>query len=471
MDSKKVLNTIRGASTIGDLFAGLIRHAAAGLDSADVAALLRATIGDIDGLSWIAPDERRRVIAHVDGLAVRAPHERLRLRKPERERLVSLLGGESALDDARLLFVLAHAVDERFASVTPRVSASGHSAVLEVPVAFFAEASNAPPPLGQMTPLAAVRRWMRAFWYVGDARKLDVFGPLPNPRRRDLSDTARQALQAALDERELRLSVASWRQHKIADLRQLVAAEGCFAVGGIDPEPTREEITRLLEVARLSAPHVLLFPELSFSAPAFDLLVEVLKADRARFPALIIGGKSHRPRASGGHLNAGFVLDAAGRILLEHEKLEPFSWRDEESDLLEDIVPRASDDYQYLDTPVGRLVVNVCRDVRSDIPMIMNRTIGASLLAVPAYSKRLDFVLEEARVLGARQLTVSLSANPPGEGIRDGVAVYAPLRGGEEKSFFLRTADPSVTGTVHNFSLILAAGNRAAVHAGEPANV
>ena len=42
---------------------------------------------------------------------------------------------------------------------------------------------------------------------------------------------------------------------------------------------------------------------------------------------------------------------------MRHTKLEPYTNRQGE---MENIVPRESDEYAFVDTPVGRLVVNVC---------------------------------------------------------------------------------------------------------------
>ena len=84
--------------------------------------------------------------------------------------------------------------------------------------------------------------------------------------------------------------------------------------------------------------------------------------------------------------------------------------------------------------------------------MVMNRALGVSVLLVPAYSKRLDFVLEEARVLGARQLAIVVAATRARQGVRDAVALYVPIRGTEGS--VLRPVDPAATGTIHAFQPI-----------------
>ncbi|MBK6465355.1 MAG: hypothetical protein IPF92_30775 [Myxococcales bacterium] len=459
----RLVHSFRGAASIGELFVCLLRHAAAGLTSADVATLLRRPVGDVNGLDWTPPSMRAEVVDHFDRLAQRDTRERLRVRKPERERLASLVGGEGALGDPRRAFVVAHAIDEVYAQIAPRLGARS-ATVAEVPPVFLGEAANGPPTLGQMTPMAACQRWMRAFWYVGDARRLDVFGPLPEPTPRALSARARQTLAHAVDVGELRVAIASWKHHTPADLQPLAAAEGCFAYSGYVLEPDDDEVDAVLAAARRSKPHVLVFPELAFSQQGVARLVARLRANVARFPALIALGRGHRSRDSGGFDNTGVILDAHGDVLLEHEKMEPFA----ADVLLEDIVPRQSRAYEYLDTPVGRIVLNVCRDVRSDVPMVMNRALGVSLLLVPAYSKRLDFVLEEARVLGARQRAIVVSANASGAHLTHAAALYAPIRG-DASSIALPTDENG--GTVHAFSVRLGAGAVASLDAPAPFRV
>lgn len=109
-------------------------------------------------------------------------------------------------------------------------------------------------------------------------------------------------------------------------------------------------------------------------------------------------------------LNEAVVLDSWGKEVFRHAKLEPFTKRDRG---IEAILPRPDRNYVCLDTPVGRIAVNICRDMRSDVPMVLNRLLGSSIILVPAWSKDLTFVLEEARILGARQAAITAAANMP----------------------------------------------------------
>ena len=465
LDPARVLKSIRGSDMIADLFAQMFRWATVGLSGSDIARLLRVPVGDVTGLDWLDAPRRHSLSAHVDAMATRDSRERLRLRGPERDHLVQILGGPPALGDARVVFSVAYALDERYQHVRPRVTNPGMAR--EVPPRFLGETTNRPPPLGQMAPLAACRRWMRAFWYSGDARGADVFGPLPTPRERTFDARTTQALQGAVDAGELRITVVSWKRHDLADLQPLSAAPGCFAFGGLREEPTAAELTALVAKLRELRPHVALFPEISFSETAQRGLSDALAAAASRFPVLTVVGRAHSARPSAGFDNVALVLGSRGDTLLSHEKLEPFQWTDK----LEDILPRTSTVYEYADTPIGRLVVNVCRDVRSDIPMLLNRILGVSLLLVPAYSSRLDFVLEEARVLGARQLAIVAAANAPATGTRDAAAFYAPIRGSD--SSVVRDHGPATEGpgTAHSFSIRLGKGGAAELAARPPVAV
>jgi predicted amidohydrolase len=456
--TRSLVHAICGADSIANLFGATFRFAVHELPGDDVATLLHAPSGDIARLGWASEPMWSALRSLVDALALRDAPARLRVRKPEHGRLIDLLGGARGLGNARLAFLVAYALDERYCSVSPRVEATAGMAVVELPSAFLGESSNGPPSLGQMTPLAACRRWMRAFWYVGGLRNVGVFGPLPRPRSRTLPPRTRETLTGALTDGELRLAIVSWKRHAPADLASLPARPGCFAIGGLMPEPSASELRALLEAARATRPHLVVFPELAFSKHAFDGLVSALASAGGRFPALTVVGRAHRARPTGGYDNVAAVVDARGRILLEHEKIEPYST----GSLLEDILPRASGEYEYLDTPLGRLVVNVCRDVRSDIPMLMNRALGVTLLMVPAYSRKLDFALEEARVLGARQRAIVVSANAASSAVGHEAALYAPIKGTGESSV-LREIGADGAGTVHAFSITIGDRGRAKI--------
>lgn len=79
------------------------------------------------------------------------------------------------------------------------------------------------------------------------------------------------------------------------------------------------------------------------------------------------------------------------------------------------------------------------------MPMFLNRLLAPTLIAVPAYSQRLDFVAEEARHLGARQGAIVGAVNPPAAELRDIAVFSAPIRSGPKPA----TAKPNWTDPAH----------------------
>lgn len=225
------------------------------------------------------------------------------------------------------------------------------------------------------------------------------------------------------------MALVTWRRHGgPSELRMRNAPPGCFAVDGLARAARSGLLNDVVDRLAEHQVHVALFPELALDSDEHEHMCARLRAQARRFPALVVAGLTHRLSADGtSHVNEAVVLNARGEELLRHEKLEPFSTHTGE---LEDILPRQSTDYAFLDTPIGRLVLNICRDFRSDVPILLNRLLGTSLLLVPAYSNRLDFALDEARILGARQLAMVFATNPMVDsGLTDATAAYVPLRG------------------------------------------
>lgn len=89
--------------------------------------------------------------------------------------------------------------------------------------------------------------------------------------------------------------------------------------------------------------------------------------------------------AGGGRANRGFVIDATGAVVACYDKLHLFdvdlpggeSWR-------ESAVYTAGDEAVVVDTPVGRLGLSICYDLRFPSLYASLAEAGARLLAVPA---------------------------------------------------------------------------------------
>lgn len=421
-----LLRTIAGIDSISGLFAFAFVRAATGLAGSDVAFLLKAPVGNLRTLGWYANPFIKALEDFFADLALRDEHKRFRLRDEDRRRLRVLLGPTP--EQPRTWFAVAALLDAGFREYEVELDRH-HPTVVGVPAPFLGDINNPPPPIGQMTPLAACRRWMQHFWFIGDLHKLNAFGAVPRLARAKLSPTLNQSLQGALDEDELRIGLVSFRRHSVDDL-VLVQRPDTFAVTGLRYAPPAGLIQRIVDALTRDKAHIAIFPELALSDVEERELTSVLRTRDRRYPALTIAGLAHRRRDDDTFTNEAVAFDRKGAEVLRHEKLEPFLYsRHESGALLEDILPRESDAYSFLDTPVGRLAINVCRDVRSDLPMLLNRALGVSLLAVPAYSPQLDFAKEEARVLGARQGCSTFAVNPPGipPGSPAGF-VYVPIR-------------------------------------------
>jgi hypothetical protein len=380
--------------------------------------------------AWLPPDQLKNLSGTLAALATRPQASRYRLRQHDRDGIVASLGGYQAFGDGKAMFALTWAIDDAFASF---VFDHGHtpmaSEIIPVCPAFFQDVTNAPPSLGQMRPVAICRRWLRNMHVCGRLDGLTGFGAFPSLARRPLPADVREAFARAKDdERELRIALVSWRDHHDRGDKgpQFESRErGLFAVTGYRSPARPKLLADVLERARERKAHIVVLPEISLGQTELEELRSLLRGGRARFPCLVVAGLTHQ-RGADGYVNEAVLLSSAGDVVLRSKKTEPFYGT---KPGLEDIVGTALDEYPYVDTPVGRLVVNVCRDVRSDVPMLLNRAIGASLILVPAYSDRLDFVVEEARLLGQRQAAIVTAVNPRCGHLRDVYAVYGPVRG------------------------------------------
>lgn len=422
----------QGLDSIPQLVAFAVIRGTPRLFADDVALLNTTDLGDTYALRWRSGEVIEKLERLIDQWADRGVRERYRLQRPEREALLDCLGA-SLWEDGRALVLVAAQLGRSFIGFSddferPDIARMADRAgIVPSPGSFLSEAANAPPSLGQMTPIAAVRRWCGAFWYAGSPRALQVFGTIPSPRRVTLPNLVRATLERAVQEQTLRVASVMWRRHDLSELALHAARRGCFAVARLKRPAQPDCVDRLLSSLAEQKAHIAVLPELMLDEEEFRSLAGALVSRARRYPALLVVGRTHRQAASGGRfVNSAAVLGSDGTVIFEHEKLEPFTAPGFGP---EDIVPRESGEYCFLDTPVGRLVVNICRDVRSDVPMVLNRALGASLLLVPAYSNKLDFAAEEARVLGARQGAVVLAVNPLSSGLRDAVHLYVPIEG------------------------------------------
>lgn len=427
LDPRRLANNLQGADTVFDAFSHLFFAAAEALTSQQVATLeAQLLTRSPPATGWVSTAWWGPLLDHCSTLAKRSFNKRYQLREPERAELMRLAGAGALADPTKVLF-LALAIDGGFSAfaadyvrLTPQPTK-----VVPIPPAWFRDTTTTPPPLGQMTPVAVCRRWLVNFWFVGRLDGLKAFGELPRVFGLGLPERTVNALGAADDAGRLRVGFLQWPSFGPADL-QVQTSAGSFAVTGYGPAAKISDLLAAVDRARDEMVDVLVGPELALSPNDLGALQSHLKSSAARYPIVSAWGCTHRARAAGGHANEAVLLDSLGRLLMRHEKLEAFTHPQLG---VEDIVPRESRLYHFADSPIGRIVLNVCRDVRSDVPMLLNRTLGVSFVVVPAYSTSLSFALEEARILGARQLAVTAAANAGSNQLEDRAFLCAPIKG------------------------------------------
>jgi hypothetical protein len=415
------------AKNVISLFVWALDRAIQRLTSEDVAELLRAGRRR-EQLRWLEEDRKRELEALFDALAYRAPG-RWTLSGETATHIVTALGGGSSLEQPRPLLILALAIDAAYDAETFTEADRNMHATLGAASpsrSFFDGATNLPPPLGRMTALAAARPWFRNLWLIPDVKRWNALGRFPAPTRVPLDALLIRRLERCQEERVLRVALVTWRRHDPGAVSPVRRRPDCFAIDSLPPAARANLAIDLVERLANAQVHLALLPELGLDETDEAQLRSALSASGRAHPVLVVAGRSHR-RDGDRYANEAVVLDAEGEIVFRHEKIEPFY------NLtlgLEDILPRASDTYYFADTPVGRLVVNVCRDLGSDLPVLLNRALEATLLAVPCYSKLLDFVAAEAPLLGQRQNAITLAVNPSADSfLEDATYAYAPING------------------------------------------
>lgn len=442
-------DVVKHACSVPDLFARAFERAASELTGADLAVLRAARAHDVRDLRWVPDATIERLVDHLALLRLREPSARYRFKGPDRAGLREVVGG--ALD-ARGCFVLAAALDEAFDSYHVDQPPMAHERVMPSCVGVFEDVDNPAPALGQMTPLAICRAWMHRFHYVGRLDALELFGRVPRWTRAFVGARASLPLKAARARRRLRVAVVGTPYVPTPALDR--PAPGLFVVQRSWAERLDSDFERWLDVVSDQQAELCVLPECAITEDELGHLCELLRRRDRRFPSLLVVGLVHVPR-NGAHVNEAVLVSARGEELLRHEKLEPFSL---EAGEMEDILPRQSESYRVLDTPIGRLAVNICRDVRSDVPGLLNRALGVNLLCVPAWSKRLDFAADEARALGARQHAVTVVANAWGPASPEQGFVYAPFRSSAALHSLSSVSGKSASAVLHAVDVLVDAG-------------
>lgn len=150
-----------------------------------------------------------------------------------------------------------------------------------------------------------------------------------------------------------------------------------FRVSLVDPSRLTIRAMRALRRAGRFGCDILMIPELCLSPKGQELLSERARKIVCRSggrPWLFLAGSSHTPRPSGGFRNRALLLNAAGNVLLTHNKMYPYEISTQEQDRygiaealrseprVEDIsvLPRK---LEILECPLGRTAILICEDL------------------------------------------------------------------------------------------------------------
>ncbi len=231
------------------------------------------------------------------------------------------------------------------------------------------------------------------------------------------------------------------------------------------PYGTVDVFSKLLATLLAERVHIAVLPE-AISRPHRVERAFVRTREIARRSILCWSSPgSHTCREALAHTNEAVVLDGFGREVLRHEKLEPYT---DPKLGIENIVPRTSEDYSFPRYRRGTNPSSMCAATfgptfRSSSTAFSEGTI----FLVPAYSERLDFVADEAPVLGQRQLAITAAAanDAATGGLRDALYFYAPVRGDRYRKGTLlpaeQAAGASSGATATTFRIWFSPGRRA----------
>lgn len=427
----------RNQTSVPGLFAWACKLFLARFTTADLAILSRNRTAGPVALGWMSPPAQEELF---NLFSTRTQNgQGWWLSAALRDEITRIVGGVDVLLTPRVAFLIACAIDAALdtSNLPPeKRDLLTETGLVRPPPFYFEGATNLPPSVGHMSAHETCRRWFRNLWLLPRLKRFDAFGKPPTVVPVELNPTSRKRLAQAAKQGEFRLSLVCWRRHQQADLVMHETSPGCFAVNQVHPAARKGLMGEVLSEILKTKGNLALWPELMLTLDELAELKAILRERGPRYPTLLVVGLTHQTSPAGAFLNEAVVLDSEGTEVMRHEKMEPFTFRQGGQDLIEDILPRQSESYHFLDTPVGRLVVNICKDIRSDLPMLLNRLLDVTLLVAPTYSKRLDFAADEARVLGQRQHAITAAVNPLRHGaepevLRDAALLYAPIAAGK----------------------------------------
>lgn len=167
---------------------------------------------------------------------------------------------------------------------------------------------------------------------------------------------------------------------------------------GIDPDVNARALIEAVAEAKLQGADMLFTPEMSglldrdraraagrIVAEGEDRVLAAVREAAARHGVWVHLGSLAVLRDDGRYANRGFVIDAGGRVRARYDKLHLFdvtlatgeSWR-------ESAAYAPGDASVVVDTPLGRLGLSICYDLRFPVLYAALSEVGATVLAIPA---------------------------------------------------------------------------------------
>lgn len=239
------------------------------------------------------------------------------------------------------------------------------------------------------------------------------------------------ALQEISDDRSLRIGVSQTDVKGLRlELLEQIEGQPCRFVspGCADPAGHGEVLKQHLARLANSGANLVVFPELAVPAECQSELLESargLAASTSRHPVLLVAGSYHRQREDGSWENAAPVYGAVGDGLTAHfdtvftaVKVEPVYYPPGEpvpeelrhpNGALEGI--RTSGTLRIIDTPIGRILVVICKDCLVDtLRGVINR-LRPDIVLVPAMSGGIDRFASFGDDLARRNYCVTAVAN------------------------------------------------------------
>jgi predicted amidohydrolase len=195
---------------------------------------------------------------------------------------------------------------------------------------------------------------------------------------------------------------------------------------GIDPDANARAMTAAVEAARDGGATMLFTPEMSglldrnrkraagrIVAESEDTVLAAMREAAAKAGVWVAIGSLAMAREDGRWVNRAFVIDASGDVMARYDKIHMFdvdlasgeSWRESNA-------YAAGDAVVTVETPVGRLGLTVCYDIRFPALFEALGRAGCDVISIPAAftvptGKAHWHILQRARAIEASAYVVA----------------------------------------------------------------